>query len=189
MRRRKHERRDGRLWDVISDAPMATEFAISRFLVPILAKTGWALFLDADMLALADLAELFEVADDRFAVMCVKHDYKSPRSEKMDGRAQTAYPRKNWSSLCLWNCDHPANALLTVERVNSLPGRDLHRFCWLDDDLIGDLDPAWNYLVGHSSPAIKPKIVHFTEGWPGLKGYENVPYADEWREARDAWAT
>jgi hypothetical protein len=76
-----------------------------------------------------------------------------------------------------------------VERVNSLPGRDLHRFCWLDDDLIGDLDPAWNYLVGHSSPAIKPKVVHFTEGWPGLNGHGNVPYADEWREARDAWAT
>jgi lipopolysaccharide biosynthesis glycosyltransferase len=185
---RKHERRDGQLWDVISNAPMSTEFAISRFLIPTLACTGWALFLDADMLVLGDLAELFEAADDRYAVMCVKHDYAPMRTEKMDGQAQTAYPRKNWSSLCLWNCNHPANARLTVEMVNSLPGRDLHRFCWLDDDLIGDLDPAWNYLIGHSDPKITPKIVHFTAGGPWFAGYEHVPYADEWREARDAWA-
>jgi hypothetical protein len=185
---RKHERHDGRLWDVISDAPMTTEFAISRFLVPILAKTGWALFLDADMLVLADLARLFEVADDRFALMCVKHDYKSPRSQKMDGQIQTAYARKNWSSLCLWNCDHWSNRKLTVDAINGLPGRDLHRFCWLSDDEIGELDQSWNWLVDHSPSDIEPKIVHFTDGWPGLPGYENVPFAAEWRRELEQWA-
>jgi lipopolysaccharide biosynthesis glycosyltransferase len=186
---REHARHDGQLWDVISGAPMATEFSIARFMVPILARTGWALFLDADMLALGDLAELFAAADERYAVMCVKHDYAPAATIKMDGQAQTTYPRKNWSSLMLFNCEHPANALLTPALVNSLPGRDLHRFCWLDDDLIGAIDPAWNYLVGHSDKAIEPKIVHFTEGGPWFAGYENVPYAREWREARDAWAS
>jgi lipopolysaccharide biosynthesis glycosyltransferase len=186
---RKHETREGQLWDAISEAPMSTEFAISRFLVPHLAREGWALFLDADMLALSDLAQLFAMANDRFAVMCVKHEYAPQDSIKMDGQRQTIYPRKNWSSLVLWNCDHPANKRLTASLINSLPGRDLHRFFWLDDDEIGSLDPSWNYLVGHSDLAIKPRIVHFTEGGPWMYGYRDVPYADEWREARDAWAT
>jgi lipopolysaccharide biosynthesis glycosyltransferase len=166
---------------VISDAPMSTEFAISRFLVPHLAHDGWALFLDADMLALGDLAQLFDAADERFAIMCVKHDYAPTATMKMDGQQQTLYARKNWSSLMLFNCDHPANAALTVEMINTLPGRDLHRFCWLDDSLIGALDPKWNWLVGHSSPEIEPAIVHFTEGGPWFPGFENVPYANAWR--------
>jgi len=186
---RKHEQRNGQLWDVISDAPMSTEFAISRFLVPTLAKSGWALFLDADMLVLSDLAQLFQKASDRYAVLVVKHEYAPQDSVKMDGQRQTVYPRKNWSSLMLFNCDHPANRRLTVNMINSHPGRDLHRFCWLEDDEIGALDPSWNYLVGHSDLTIKPRIVHFTEGGPWMFGYRDVPYADEWRQARDAWAT
>lgn len=187
--RRTHKVHGNQLWDVTSGAPMATEFAVSRFLVPHLARDeGWALFLDADMLVLGDLAELFDAADDRFAVMCVKHDYAPQNAIKMDGVAQTIYPRKNWSSLVLFNCNHAANAALTLDLVNTLPGRDLHRFCWLADDLIGALDPKWNWLVGHSSPAIDPEIVHFTEGGPWFPGFEDVPYAAAWRDELRDWA-
>ena len=31
----------------------------------------------------------------------------------MDGAVQTVYPRKNWSLMALYNCDHPKNELLT----------------------------------------------------------------------------
>lgn len=179
--RRPTETRDGRLWDVISGAPMATEFAITRFLTPILAETGWALFMDADMLVRADLMELFALADDTKAVMVVKHNQKIVADTKMDGQAQVAYPRKNWSSVMLFNCDHPANEALTIDLVNTLPGRDLHRFCWLPDELIGELPVEWNWLAGYSDPSIDPKIVHFTDGIPRMPGYENAPYADEWR--------
>lgn len=180
--------RDGRLWDDVSGAPMATEFAISRFLTPFMAVGGWALFMDCDILARDDISALFQVADPTKAVMCVKHVHTPTEGTKMDGQLQTLYARKNWSSVMLFNCDHPANAALTVGLVNTVPGRDLHRFCWLEDDEIGAIDPAWNFLVGHSDPSIDPKLVHFTEGGPWFEGYRNVPYADEWIAERNAWA-
>ncbi|MES2033538.1 MAG: hypothetical protein V4466_05130 [Pseudomonadota bacterium] len=173
------------LWDVISDAPMATEHANARFLVPHLAKTGWALFMDGDVLVRSDLQLLFDGLDPRKAVYCVQHRHEPPEGAKMDGQLQTRYARKNWSSVMAFNCDHPANAALTLDLVNTVPGRDLHRFCWLQDDQIGALDPTWNWLVGHSDPAIFPKIVHFTEGTPDMAGYDAQPYADEWRAERD----
>jgi hypothetical protein len=186
--RREHKIVDGGLWDVISDAPMATEFANSRFLVPHLAKTGWAVFLDADMLARADLKMLFDLGDERYAVQVVKHIYQPKTTIKMDGQIQTRYACKNWSSLMLFNCDHPANKRLTVDMVNTLPGRDLHRFCWLDDEEIGTLPARWNWLPGHSSPGIEPALVHYTEGGPWLPKYANAPYADQWRDELARWA-
>ncbi|TIV65183.1 MAG: hypothetical protein E5V86_12830 [Mesorhizobium sp.] len=180
--------RDGRLWDEISQAPMATEFACSRFLVPRLAKSGWALFMDCDMLVRADLQKLFALADPSKAVMVVKHDHRPRETVKMDGQAQTRYSRKNWSSVILWNVDHPAHAALTTELVNSVPGRDLHRFCWLDDAEIGALEVKWNWLVGHSDPEVNPSIVHFTDGIPSMPGYEDCAYADEWRAELERWA-
>ena len=185
---RPTSRKDGRLWDEISDAPMATEFACSRFLVPRLAGSGWALFMDCDMLVRTDLLKLFSFADPSKAVMVVKHNHQPPEGVKMDGQAQTRYARKNWSSVILWNVDHPANKALTTELVNSVPGRDLHRFCWLEDDYIGELDPKWNWLVGHSDPEISPAIVHFTDGIPTMAGYEDCAFADEWRAELERWA-
>lgn len=169
------------------DGAMATEFAISRFLVPALARTGWAMFMDCDMLVRADLSALFALCDDRFAVMCVKHDHKSEVVTKMDNQPQTNYARKNWSSVMLFNCDHPSNEELTVDFVNSATGRELHRFAWLEDDEIGALPPAWNWLAEEQAPIDNPFIVHHTLGSPCLKGYENAPFADEWRARLNQW--
>lgn len=181
---RPTERRLGRLWDGISGAHMSTEFAISRFLVPEIVDRengiGWALFMDCDVMARAPLAELRKLLDDDKAVMCVKHDHRPTFNVKMDDQVQTSYPRKNWSSVMAFNCDHASNKTLDAEMVNSLPGRELHRFCWLDDDEIGELPPAWNYLVGHTEGVADPKIVHFTDGGPWFDGFRNVEYADEW---------
>lgn len=186
--RRQQEKRDGVLWDVISDAPCATEFSISRFLVPHLARSGWALFIDCDFLAIGNIDAIFREVDQSKAVMCVQHDHNPVETVKMDGQIQTRYARKNWSSCMLFNCDHEANKALTVEMVNELPGRDLHRFCWLEDDQIGALDPKWNYLVGHTKIDHDPVLVHFTDGIPTMPGYENCEYADEWRDELCRWA-
>lgn len=189
---REHETRlDGhshRTFDAISNAPMATEFAISRFLTPIIAREGWALFADADVMARVNLHALFDKADSSKACMVVKHDHKPTSSTKMDGQAQTSYERKNWSSVVLWNCDHPGARALTVKRVNEERGLWLHQFSWLDDSDIGELHPRWNYLVGHSDPSIQPALVHFTDGTPSIPGYEDVAFADEWRSELEYWA-
>lgn len=208
-----HRDEHGRLIDEISDHPMSTEFAISRFIVPFLVKTGWVLFADCDMMARGNLMHLMEwvarTHDDK-AVVCVKHDHVPDNIYKMDGQVQSRYARKNWSSFMLINCDHPANRpLMTSERlytsrgtlsdiarpvlVNKLPGRDLHRFCWLEDygnsdKLIGELDPGWNYLVGHTTGVRHVNNVHWTDGVPSMKGYENAEYADEWRAELMRWA-
>lgn len=163
--------KDGdQLWDVISDAPMSTEFAISRFCVPVLHHSGWALFMDCDMVVIEDIAELFKLADDKYAVMCVKHKHIPDENEKFHdaGMLQTIYPRKNWSSVMLFNCSHPSNQKLTVEVLNTWPGRDLHAFKWLSDDEIGELPQEWNFLVDvNEGDLSKQKILHYTNGQPG----------------------
>jgi hypothetical protein len=181
--------RDGNhLVDLLSvtddyDGRLSTEHANLRFLVPHIADADcWAMFADSDILARADVSQAFDDLDPTKALYCVKHDYAPTDTVKMDGQEQTAYPRKNWSSVMIFNCVHPSNRGLTLELINTVPGRDLHRFCWLGEEEIGELDPSWNWLVGHSDVDIDPHIVHFTTGLPSMPGYENVEYADEWRE-------
>lgn len=185
----------GRLQDELSrtedfNGEMATEFAISRFFVPHIAGLGLALFMDCDVMLRADVAELFDHASrhPEYAVFCVKHDHRPVNSEKMDGCQQTRYARKNWSSVMLFNCDHPSNARLTLDTLNTVPGRDLHAFCWLEDDEIGALPPEWNYLVGHTEGVSEPKLVHFTDGIPTMTGFENCEFAGDWQDELRACA-
>lgn len=173
------------LWDVLSDAPCSTEFSNTRFLTAILAQTGWALFIDCDMLFLDDVARLFELADPRYAVMVVKHQHAGDEGVKMDGVPQTQYRRKNWSSVMLFNCDHPSNRALDLQLVNSVPGRDLHAFCWLADHEIGELPPTWNWLVGVQPKPDGVQLAHYTLGVPCMPGCERSPYADLWWAERD----
>lgn len=183
---------DGRpqMIDVLSkrddyDGAISTQFAISRFLVPHMARGGLALFIDTDMLARGNLARLFEQVERNpgKAIYCVQHDHQPTSATKMDGRQQTKYARKNWTSAMVFDCDHEANKGLTVELINTIPGRDLHRLAWLDDCEIGELGPEWNFLVGHTKAVVDPQLVHFTDGTPSMAGYENCEYAIEWREA------
>lgn len=169
-----------RIWDEISGAPMSTSHAIARFLPIAWRNPGWQLFVDGDLLFRADVAELFALADDRYALMVVKRGAMPHAVSKKAGHAQDPYDRKNWSSVMLINGSHAANARLTEADVNRLPGRYLHRFCWLADEEIGPLPAAWNHLAGID----EPKAVHFTLGTPDLPGYEQAPFADEWRAAR-----
>lgn len=181
--KRPTERRDGRLWDVRSAAPMSTSHANARFFLPRLQKGGWALFCDGDVLFRGDVAELFEAADPAYAIMCVQHGGQEGVGEKKGGHRQLPYARKNWSSVMLWNLDHPAHAALTDLLLDEAPGRDLHRFCWLADEFIGALPSEWNYLVGAAPRQDDPKLAHFTLGMPYIPGYENCHFAEEWRAA------
>lgn len=149
---------------------MSTEFAISRFAIPLLQRSGWALFIDCDFVAIADVADLFALANDKYAVMCVKHEHVPLEAIKMDDQLQTVYARKNWSSCVLWNLEHPGNRRLTIEMLNTLPGRDLHAFCWLLDSEIGDLPKHWNTLAGVDSKeeTAEARFLHFTLGEKGL---------------------
>tara|TARA_A100001201_G_scaffold38538_1_gene40348 strand:- start:81 stop:764 length:684 start_codon:yes stop_codon:yes gene_type:complete len=164
---------------------VSTEFAYTRFLTPHLAGyKGWALFIDCDFLFTRDVAELFSLADPQYAVMCVQHDYTPSAAIKMDGQKQVAYPRKNWSSCVLWNCGHPANAIITPDIVNTETGAFLHRFQWLSDNLIGELPLEWNWLEGeYEKPDEIPAVIHYTNGGAWFKECQDVDYAQEWLDA------
>ena len=171
------------------DKLASTEFTFTRFLVPELANfKGWAVFMDCDMILTTDIKELFDQADDKYAVMCVQHDYTPKEGMKMDGQKQTIYPRKNWSSVVLFNCAHPSNARLTQDMVNDpeLNGAYFHRFSWLKDEEIGELDHTWNYLVGVYDDIETPKLIHYTEGGPWFENYRNCEFHELWkRELQD----
>jgi hypothetical protein len=169
-------------FDLRDGKPFSTDFSFTRFLVPVLQDfQGWTLFCDGDFMFRRDLKELMALADESKAVLVVQHVYKPPEKLKMDGQLQERYARKNWSSLILWNCGHPANGALTAHEVNHQPGSYLHGFRWLEDDQIGAVPEEWNWLEGWSSPEIEPSAVHMTRGVPTMAGYEDIPYADEWR--------
>jgi hypothetical protein len=183
---RPHENREGIIYDVISEAPMSTEFANSRWLVPFLSNHKWSLFMDCDMLVMSDIDKVFQMTDDKYAVMCVKHKYAPEEKTKMDGQIQTSYSRKNWSSFVLFNNHHPANLSLTNRIINRIPGKYLHAFFWLDDNEIGELPEGWNWLEGHSSPDIIISNIHYTRGGPWFEECKDVGYADLWLRERDA---
>jgi lipopolysaccharide biosynthesis glycosyltransferase len=164
---------------------MSTEFACSRFLTPILGQTGWALFTDCDVLFLDDVNKLLDHADPSKAVLCVKHEYTPSAKVKMDDQKQTRYSRKNWSSVMLFNCDHPANQRLDLRMLNLLPGRDLHRFGWLSDDQIGELPGGWNWLVNEQPRPTDLHIAHFTLGGPWLPGWAKADHDDLWLKHQD----
>lgn len=194
----RHTKQGGAvLWDMISDAAMSTQFAVSRFFVPKLARNhysgnrGWALFVDSDVLVRSYIDRLFFHAEQQpgKALLCVPHNHEVvDGSAKKEHQVQSSYPRKNWSSVMLFNLAHPANDRLTDDLLNTLPGRDLHRFCWLEDDEIGFLDQKWNHLAGvEGCRSPDPAIVHFTNGGPWLRDYADVEYADEWFAAMRRW--
>ena len=159
----------------------SNQFIYSRFLVPyLMGFNGWAIFVDGDMLVREDVAELFALRDDSKAVMCVHHEYKTKASVKYLATNNEDYPRKNWSSVVLWNCGHPANKVLSPEYVQKATGAQLHRFLWLDNDLIGELPIDWNWLPDEFGPNMSAKLLHWTLGTPCFHEYATAPMAEEW---------
>lgn len=164
----------------------STDFSFSRFLAPSLSGyAGWTLFMDCDMLMLEDVAKLWALRDDRYAVMVVKHQHVPKEERKFLNEPQTKYEKKNWSSVMLFN--NARCKALTPEYVNSASGLELHQFKWLDDDsLIGDLPAQWNHLVGYDEPRADAALVHYTLGGPYFDAYRGCEYSKEWFTERDA---
>ena len=174
---------DGNRIDLVDGKPFSTEFSHTRFLVPELMNyKGWALFVDCDMLFRCSVKEIFALADDRYAVMCVKHRQNVKNTHKMDGSVQEKYHRKNWSSFMLINCGHPSNKSLTKEIVNAADGGWLHSFSWLQDHEIGELPNEFNWIDGTSPGNVHPKVIHYSEGGPWFSDHQDCAFADVWNE-------
>jgi lipopolysaccharide biosynthesis glycosyltransferase len=183
---KQKEMRDSGLYTREIDKLASTEFTFTRFFIPYLQNyQGWAVFCDCDFLWTVPTTDLKQYCDPSKAVVVVKHDYTPAEGIKMDGQKQTLYPRKNWSSMILWNCSHPANKILTPEVLNQETGAFMHRFQWLADSEIGELPNAYNWLVGwYKEPRDgHPKILHWTEGGPWfIENYFDCEYADLWKK-------
>lgn len=159
-------------------------FIYSRFLVPYLQGfKGHAIFADGDMVCRADISELWALRDHRMAVQVVKHDYKTKFPTKYLGARNEDYPRKNWSSLILWNCGHFANQCLEADQVRAMTNSALHRFEWVPDTRIGDLPKEWNWLALEYQENLDAKLVHYTVGTPCFPDYSRCPQARDWHDA------
>jgi len=172
------------------DRGSSTEFSLTRFLTPYLAaQGGWVIFCDCDFLFTGDVRAVLKALDNSKALYCVQHDYTPIHSVKMDGQQQATYPRKNWSSFMLFNCDHPDVQALTPEVVNTASPAFLHRFGWIrDDSSIGALDVEWNFLADeYSEPEQTPRVIHYTNGGPWFDDWQDCDYSDLWIRERDLY--
>lgn len=168
------------------DPLQSTDFSFTRFLTPYLSGyEGWSLFMDCDMLVRTDIAELWDLRDDRYAVMCVKHDHRPREEVKFLGAPQTPYGKKNWSSVMLFN--NSRCRALDVPYVNTASGLELHQFKWLKDDAeIGNLPARWNHLVGYQAENPIAANVHYTLGGPYFDEYRSCEYSHDWQAERTA---
>lgn len=176
------------------DGRGSNAFTYERFLIPYyMGFRGWALFVDgSDMLLREDVTKVWDEVDPWYGVQVVKHGYRTKARTKYVGTEMESdnrdYERKNWSSVVMWNCGHYKHRVLTPEWVRGMAKRDagyLHRFGWLGDEEIGDLDGGWNYLVGEDNVAPRVggvKLVHWTHGVPGIEAYKGTEYAWQWKE-------
>jgi lipopolysaccharide biosynthesis glycosyltransferase len=159
----------------------SNDFVYSRFLTPYLnAFSGWAIFADGDMICHADIKELWDLRDESKAVLVVKHDYKTKAQTKYLGNINMDYPKKNWSSLILWNCAHPKHRILTPDFISNQTGKFLHRFSWLEDEDIGDLPKDWNWLAIEYPENKNAKLIHYTLGTPCFKEYWDSEMSEIW---------
>lgn len=163
----------------------SNHFIYSRFLVPHLMNyQGWALFIDGDMILRDDVNELWNLRDETKAVMVVKHNYKTRMPVKYLGAKNEDYPRKNWSSVILWNCGHQLNRQITPEFVQNATGAQLHRFTWIPDDQVGELPVEWNWLPDEFGENKNAKLLHYTLGTPCFNDFATSPMSDEWHRER-----
>ena len=163
----------------------SNHFIYTRFLVPHLMKfSGWAIFIDGDMIVRSDIVKLWELRDQWKDVMVVKHDYKTRMPVKYLGSKNEDYPRKNWSSVILWNCNSFPNRRLTPEFIQNSTGAELHRFTWLDDNRIGELPKEWNWLPDEYGENKDAKLLHYTLGTPCFHEFADTPQANEWHKER-----
>ena len=167
-------------------ALQSTDFSFSRFLTPCLSDyTGWSVFMDCDMLMREDIAKLWALRDERYAVMVVKHQHVPKEDRKFLNEPQSKYEKKNWSSVMLFN--NARCRALTPQYVNTATGLELHQFKWLSDDsLIGALPDRWNHLVGYCPPRLDAALVHYTLGGPYFDEYRDCEYAQDWFAERNA---
>jgi hypothetical protein len=164
----------------------ATEFSFSRFLVPYLCGyRGHAIFVDgADMLCLGDVADLWAMRSHRYAVQVVKHPEYQVQDLKMWDQPNRKYPKKNWSSVMIFNCEYHHAHELSPENVATKPGSWLHQFEWCGDNKIGGLPAAWNSLVGHDRYHPNVKLLHFTNGLPDVNPTDGIE-DNLWRRERN----
>lgn len=163
----------------------SNQFIYSRFLVPhLMGYQGWAIFIDGDMIVRDDIAKLWNLQQDDKDVMVVKHNYKTRMKQKYLGSKNEDYPRKNWSSVILWNCNSTVNQQLTPAFVQGATGAQLHRFTWIDDARIGELPPEWNWLPDEYGANPDAKLLHYTLGTPCFHEFADTPQGNEWHKER-----
>ena len=162
----------------------SNDFIYSRFLVPHLMNfKGWAIYADGDMICVEDIKKLWDLKDEKYAVQVVQHNYKTKVTKKYWGNKNENYPRKNWSSVVIWNCGHDKHKILSPNFIQNQTGSFLHRFHWLNDDEIGSIDNKWNWLAMEYEEKKEVNLIHYTIGTPCFREYSNKSFSSYWNKS------
>ena len=197
---KQQELRDKGLYTRELDKKASNEFSMTRWLTPYLNRqlfpnNRYALFLDCDFVFTGDIYRIFDYKEDA-SINVVKHEYVPKSTTKMKDssgkvQAQKNYPRKNWSSFVLYDCENPIVHKLTLEVVNSESPMVLHRFMLFDDKDVGGFNywtkvdgqkiPLLNHLAGeYKQPTELPLSIHLTLGIPTIHTAVESAYSKEW---------
>jgi len=143
---------------------------------------GHAIYIDGDMVVKEDIVKLWDLRQNHRDVQVVNHDYKTRMPIKYLGSKNEDYPRKNWSSVIIWNCESFSNKRLTPEYVMNSTGKHLHRFEWLEDNRIGSLPIEWNWLPDEFGENTYAKLLHYTLGAPCFDEFHDTEMAQDWHD-------
>jgi len=168
-----------------------TGFSFYRFLIPQLCGyQGRAVYLDADMLVLADVAALAAIPFDGHSVLCTFQD-EPPAAWRhhpdfRPGR-HAAVMVLDCSGLT-WDIDEIVAGL---DDGSYTYGQLVHDLCIVDPDDIADtVPPEWNHLERYEPGTTK--LVHFTVAPTQPWKNDDNPLAELWmswyREAVEAGA-
>lgn len=180
------------LWYRNDEDPHSTEFTYTRFLTPYLnGYRGLAMFVDSDFI-FTETLHLLETEIcvnypemDKAVYVCQHPEYTPKADTKFFGQKQIKFPRKNWSSLMVFDCSHPLTRQLRPDVVNTASPQYLHRLHWADEQ-IGNISLSWNFLCGEyvSYDVLPPKGIHFTNGGP-FNNVHGQDFEELWYKLRD----
>ena len=160
-----------------------TEFSLYRYLIPELCSfQGGAIYLDSDMICLADVGSLFDLDFDECDFLA-KREYADRDGDQMWGLSVMLINCKRTRFPLEQVFDEIDQGLFTYTEFSQM-GK---RFLTQHNYEIGELDPSWNVFDRADEDT---KLIHYTNLFTQPWKYSGHPYGKLWfsylEEARAA---
>ncbi len=142
----KHSNDPMSFWYGWESRTWATPFSGFRWGIPAACGyQGQAIYMDSDMIILADLAELWNNPWDDHSIIQMKGDWRT--------------------CVAKWNCERAGKVLPPIDQIKSVPNAHQQLFSGLQQNphLQQSFDRQWNNFDGENDPLDQIKILHYTD--------------------------